>query len=205
MRSSFSIIPLLIGAFFVTGCTVKASGSASARASSSSSSSSSASSSSSSGGSRPAPTRPVQAEPAPESVAVVEPEPAPESVAVVEPEPADEPEPAFVQTAAIKCAGKEVIELSNVAIDGGSMPAIQAAGQCRVSIESCTIASTGVVISAAGKAQVTLNGCAVTGGDTAIEAAGNGVVRLTGGSLSGAAVAKGRGLVEHDGVSLASR
>lgn len=128
--------------------------------------------------------------------------PAP-TVAAAAPAPAAAPSGPLAPNPAIRCSHRQRITLSNVAIDGGSRGAIEASGECHVTITSCTLASGRVAVSAAGDSQVELVDCTVAGERGAVVTSGTSAVRITGGSVSGSARAAGRSRIEHNGASIA--
>lgn len=95
----------------------------------------------------------------------------------------------------IRCAGKDDVELVDATIVNASGPAVEASGQCRVTLSGCTLQGSTFGVVASGNAQVTLEDCTVSGAEGAVRASGNAQVRTPGTDLDGAVDARGNASV----------
>ncbi|MBI4955565.1 MAG: hypothetical protein HY908_26335 [Myxococcales bacterium] len=83
-----------------------------------------------------------------------------------------------------KCGGNDNALITGVTANIAAGPAIEAAGNCKVTFKGCTI-TTDKGIAASGNAAVTLDGGELQASDTAIDASGNAQVTANGAKVSG--------------------
>jgi len=109
------------------------------------------------------------------------PGPAPAPTPIAGP-PAGAPAPTGEDLGPVACSGDEVVAFADCSISGEV--AIDAHGNCQLTLTNCNVAGSVTGIDAHGNAQVTIIGGSVTG-PTAVDAHGNAQVVLDGTALRG--------------------